>query len=248
MIRTIIVDDEKPSREVLYNYLKEFCPEVEIVASASSVKTAYKSIKKNKPDIVFLDIEMADGKGFDLLKMFESIDFKVIFVTAYSDYALNAFRVNAIDYLLKPIKIEELQAAVEKVKVVKNDKNLYLEDIDFLVKGLSKEIKDQNTIAITHLKGFEVLKICEIIICCADSYCTIFYLTGKRKVTSSKNLKHFEELLTPHKFLRVHHSYLINLKHVCSYTNQGEIVLTDNNKAFLGEKYKQLFISKFKAR
>jgi|WetSurMetagenome_2_1015567.scaffolds.fasta_scaffold10821_3 two-component system, LytTR family, response regulator len=248
MIRTIVVDDEKPSREVMCNYLMEFCPDVEIVASASSVKTAYKSIRKKNPDVVFLDIEMADGKGFDLLKLFDRIDFKVIFVTAYSNYAIKAFRFNAIDYLLKPIKIDELQAAVAKISKSNKDNHAYPEQLATLLKNLAEGNGNHDTITISHLKGFEVLKICDIIMCIADGYCTNFYLTGKRKVTSSKNLKHYEDLLTSYKFIRVHHSFLINLKHVCSYTSQGEIVLTENNKAFLGENFKQMFISKFNVR
>ena len=248
MIRTIVVDDEKPSREVLCNYLKEFCPDVEIVASASSLKTAFKSIRKKNPDVVFLDIEMADGKGFDLLKLFDRIDFKVIFVTAYSDYAIKAFRFNAIDYLLKPVKIDELQMAVDKVRKANNDNNSYPEQLATLLKNLAEGNGNHDTITISHLKGFEVLKICDIIMCTADSYCTNFYLTGKRKVISSKNLKQYEELLTSHKFLRVHHSYLVNLNHVCSYTKQGEILLIENIKAYLGENYKLQFLSEFKSR
>ncbi len=116
MIRTIVVDDEAPSREVMCNYLRDFCTDVEVVATASSVKSAYRAIQKYNPDVVFLDIEMPDGKGFDLLKMFGKINFRIIFVTAYSEYAIKAFRVNAADYLLKPVKIDELNAAVEKIR------------------------------------------------------------------------------------------------------------------------------------
>ena len=248
MIRTIVVDDEKPSREVLCNYLNEFCPDVKVVASASSVKTAFKSIRKKNPDIVFLDIEMADGKGFDLLNLFDRIDFKVIFVTAYSEYAIKAFRFNAIDYLLKPVKIDELQTAVAKVRKDNNDNNSYPEQLATLLKNLAEGNGNHDTITISHIKGFDVLKICDIIMCTADGYCTNFYLTGKRKVISSKNLKQYEELLTSHKFLRVHHSYLVNLKHVCRYTKQGEIILTENNRTYLGESYKLQFLREFKSR
>ena len=116
MLRTIVIDDEKLSREVISNYLKSYISDIEVVATASSVSTAFKAIKRHNPDFIFLDIEMADGKGFDLLMMFEKIDFKVIFVTAYSEYAVRAFRFSAVDYLLKPVKIDELIAAVDKIK------------------------------------------------------------------------------------------------------------------------------------
>src|ERR1035437_4787774 len=115
-IKTIIVDDEKPSREALVNYITEYCPDIEIVSECKSIKTAYKSISELKPQLVFLDIEMPNGSGFDLLKMFETIDFKVIFITAFSDYAIQAFRFSATDYLLKPVKVIELIDAVAKVQ------------------------------------------------------------------------------------------------------------------------------------
>jgi two-component system, LytTR family, response regulator len=245
MIRAIVVDDEKPSREAICNYLKEFCPDVKVAASASSVKTGFKLIKKYSPDVVFLDIEMADGKGFDLLKLFDRIDFKVIFVTAYSEYAIKAFRFNAIDYLLKPIKIDELQASVIRVKESKNDFGSYSEHLAALVKNLSDTDFQQQTITISHLKGFQVLRTNDIIMCKADGYCTVFHLINNRKTIGSKNLKQYEELLSGNSFLRVHHSYLINLHHVCGYSRQGDIVLTEGNRAYLSDTYKNEFIGRF---
>jgi two-component system LytT family response regulator len=240
MIRAIVIDDEKPSREVICNYLIEFCKEVEVVATASSIKTAYKAIRKFSPDLVFLDIEMPDGKGFDLLKMFDKIEFHIVFVTAYSEHAVKAFRCNAADYLLKPIKIDELQAAVEKVKK-SGHINSESGRMGELLKNLMGSGNLQPTIVIPHIKGFEILKITELIMCKADGYCTIFYLTGNKRVISSKNLKHYEELLTEYNFIRVHHSYLVNLNHVSGYTKQGEIILTEDHKAFLGDAYKNYF-------
>lgn len=240
----MIVDDEKPSRELMSNYLAEFCADVEVVASASSVKTAFKAIQKHKPDVVFLDIEMPDGKGFDLLAMFDKIDFKVIFITAYSDYAIKAFRVNAIDYLLKPVKIDELKAAVKKVK----DGNSVLFDPDKatnLLQSLADNSGFQPVIVISNIKGYEVLKISDIIMCKADGYCTNFFLEGKKKAISSKNLKHYENILTVHNFLRVHHSYLVNINHVKSFNRQGEIILSEENIAYLGDNFKNHFLKKF---
>jgi len=241
MLRTIVIDDEKLSREVLYNYLKEYCTDIEVIAKASSVKTAYKAIRKFSPDLIFLDIEMADGKGFDLLTLFDRIDFKIIFVTAYSDYAVKAFRFSAVDYLLKPVKIDELRDAVERVKILNNhvpdSRNLTA-----LINNIKTGSKVMPTLVIPHLKGFEVLKIHEIIMCQAEGYCTNLYLTGNRKVISSKNLKHFNSLLEDHNFIRVHHSYLVNVNHVTSFTRQGEIILTGGVKASLGDSYKTDFV------
>jgi two-component system, LytTR family, response regulator len=247
MIRAIVVDDEKPSREVICNYLRDYCEDIQVITTASSVKSAFKAIQKHNPDLVFLDIELGDGKGFDLLTMFEKINFKIIFVTAYSDYAIKAFRVNAIDYLLKPVKIDELKEAVEKAKTTRSI-NSDSERIAALIKSFSDTKSFQKTITIPHLKGFEVLKVNEIIMCKADGYCTEFYLTGKRKVLSTKNLKNYETPLIEYNFIRVHHSFMVNLDHVCSYSKQGEIILTEANRASLGDTYKDDFIKCFGKR
>jgi len=244
MLRTIVIDDEKLSREVICNYLKAYSSDIEVVARASSVSTAFKAINRHHPDFIFLDIEMADGKGFDLLMMFEKIDFKVIFVTAYSEYAVKAFRFSAVDYLLKPVKIDELISAVEKIKSLK-DQVPGMGTLSELMKNLSRDSALPSTLVIPHLKGFDVLKISEIIMCMADGYCTNFHVAGNRKYTSSKNLKHFDEMLEEHNIIRVHHSYLVNLNHVLSYTRQGEIYLTEGHKAYLGDSYKNVFIKRF---
>jgi two-component system, LytTR family, response regulator len=242
-IHAIVIDDEEPSREALKNFISDFCSDVEVVATASSVKTAFKAIQKHKPDLIFLDIEMPDGKGFDLLKMFETIDFRVIFVTAYSEYAIKAFRVNAVDYLLKPVKIDELKDAVDKIKASNGDSES--EKLSGILKGMSDGIFFHPTLTVSNVKGFEVLKINEIIMCKADGYCTIFYLTGDHKVNSSRNLKQFEKQMTDYGFIRVHNSFLVNLQHVSSFTKQGEIILTENNKAFLGDRYRTQFMKLF---
>lgn len=244
MIRALVVDDEAPSREVLCNYLREFCTDIEVVATASSVKSAYRAIQKNNPDVVFLDIEMPDGKGFDLLKMFPKFNFRVIFVTAYAEYAIKAFRVNAADYLLKPVKIDELNAAVEKIRN-ENRWSYEPDKVSELLKSLSENLSIQPTIVVPNIKGFEVLKISEIIMCKADGYCTNFFLAGNRKVNSSRNLKQYEDLLEEYNIIRVHHSYLVNLTHIQSYSRQGEIILSENNKASLGDSFRNAFLSKF---
>jgi two-component system LytT family response regulator len=244
MIRAIVIDDEAPSREVMCNYLRDFSTDVKVVATASSVKSGYRAIVKNNPDVVFLDIEMPDGKGFDLLQMFSKINFRIIFVTAYSEYAIKAFRVNAADYILKPVKIDELNAAVEKIRH-ENRWNYDGEKVNELLRSLSENNAFQPTIVVSNIKGFEVLKIKEIIMCKADSYCTNFYMEGNKKVISSKNLKQYEDLLAEHNIIRVHHSYLVNLIHVQSFTRQGEIILSENNKASLGDSFRNAFLRRF---
>ena len=244
MIRAVIIDDEKLARDVISNYLQDYCQDVEVVATASSLKTAWSAIQKTSPDLVFLDIEMPDGNGFDLLNMFEKIDFKVIFVTAYSEYAIKAFRFSAIDYLLKPVKIDELIDAVARVRSTSTP-GITSEIISSLLNNIRGNSPRQSTLIIPNIKGFEVLRVTDIIMCQADGYCTNFHLSGNRKVVSSRNLKHFDGLLADQNFLRVHHSYLVNLDHVTWYTRQGEILLSEGLKAFLGDAYKNEFVKKF---
>jgi two-component system, LytTR family, response regulator len=244
MLRAVIIDDERPAREVISNYLREYCPDVEIVATASSVKTAYSAIRKSSPDLIFLDILMADGKGFDLLTMFDRIDFKIIFVTAFSEYAIRAFRFSAVDYLLKPIRIDELVDAVAKVRAA-TDPGISSEIVNALMKNIRSDSVRQSSLIIPNLKGFDVLKVPDIIMCQADGYCTNFFMTGHRKVISSKNLKHFEGLLADQGFMRVHHSYIVNLEHITAYSRQGEINLTEDMKASLGDSYKAEFVRRF---
>lgn len=247
MIRAVIIDDEILARDVISNYLNEYCPDVEVVAQASSVKTALAAIQKTNPDLIFLDIEMPDGTGFDLLNRFGKIDFRIIFVTAYSEYAIKAFRFSAMDYLLKPVKIDELIDAVARVRSA-GTPGISAEIISSLLDNLRSSSPKQSTLIIPNIKGFEVLRLSEIIMCQADGYCTNFHLSGNRKVVSSRNLKHFDGLLEDQNFLRVHHSYLVNLDHVTSYTRQGEIILSEGIKAFLGDSYKNEFVKRFMGR
>lgn len=247
MLRAVIIDDERPAREVIANYLREYCPDIEVVGKASSVKTAYNAIRKTSPDMIFLDIQMSDGKGFDLLKMFERIDFKIIFVTAYAEYAIKAFRFSAIDYLLKPVRIDELVDAVAKVRDAR-DSGVSPEIVTALLSNIRNGPARLSTLIIPNIRGFEVLRVPEIIMCQADGYCTNFHMTGQKKVVSSKNLKHFDGLLEDQGFMRVHHSYLINLEHVTGFTRQGEILLSEGLKAHLGDSYKAEFARRFNGK
>lgn len=244
MLNTIVVDDERPSREALSTYLRDYCSDVQVVSECDSVKSAYRAIIDHKPELVFLDIEMPNGNGFDLLKLFNPIDFKIIFVTAFSEYAIKAFRFSAADYLLKPVKVDELIDAVKKVNQELATTESYT-NINILRKNLAINDFQYDTLVIPDCKGFKVLNVNDIIYCEADGYCTHFHLTQKQKVTSTKNLKYYEEMLSDHNFIRVHHSSLINLKHVKAYSHQGEITLTDSLYCPLGNSYKKGFMEVF---
>lgn len=244
-IKAIIVDDEKPSRDVLFNYLNEYCgTDVEVVAMADSVKTAHDVIRLKRPDLVFLDVEMPNGNGFDLLRQLNHVDFRTIFVTAFSEYAVKAFRFYATDYLLKPINAVEVVEAVGKVKK-EISQILDNQNIEALLKHSNSKEKDFQRIMLRDMEGFRLIPFTEIIYCEADAYCTNFILTGNRRITSSKNLKHYEDLLTEVGFLRVHNSFLVNLKHVTGYHHEGDIQLIEKHNAPLGNAYKKRFLEHF---
>jgi two-component system LytT family response regulator len=245
LLKAIIVDDEKPSREALSNYIREYCPGVEIVAECKSAKAAYKSIMEYEPRLVFLDLEMPRGNGFDLLKMFKTIPFKVIFVTAFSEFAIHAFRFSATDYLMKPIKIGELIEAVDKVKLELNTIDSY-HNIITLLENFESPAGETKKLVIPDLKGFSVIRISEIVFCEADGYCTTFHMAGNVKISSSKNLKYYEDLLSVEQFMRVHYSYIINIQHVIGYSHQGEILLSGNLSCPLSAACKTPFMKLFR--
>jgi two-component system LytT family response regulator len=244
LIKTIVVDDEKPSRDGLSTFIRDFCRDVSVIAECDSVKTAYTAIMEHKPDLVFLDIEMPNGSGFDLLKLYKTPPFKVIFITAFSEYAIRAFRFSAADYLLKPVKVDELVEAVDKVRAALNNK---VDNLDILTlnENLASKTAPENLV-INDIRGFTVIKVRNIIKCEGEGYCTHFHLKGGRKLTSSRNLKYYEELMAENQILRVHHSSLVNLDHVEGYSRQGEIFLTEGLKCSLGDKYKTGFMERFR--
>jgi two-component system LytT family response regulator len=245
LLKCIIVDDEKPSREALKNYIGEFCPDVEIISQCETAKSAYQAICKHNPDLVFLDIEMPRGNGIDLLRMFQTITFKVIFITAFSDYAVQAFRFSATDFLLKPVKVQELKEAVCKVRNQLMSSKSF-NNTEVLLHNYNSINHIPERLAIPNSQGFNVVNTSEIIMCKADGYCTHFYLPEKRKITSSYNLKYYEDLLPSSCFMRVHNSFIVNLCHVTTYNHHGFIELTDNNKCSLSNARKTQFLNFFK--
>jgi two-component system LytT family response regulator len=240
-IRTLLVDDEELSRLTLSNFINKYTPEIQIEAEAENIKQAKQLILELKPDLVFLDVEMPFGNAFDLLEELSEIDFQVVFVTAYSHYALKALNFSASYYLLKPIDIDELVAAVAKVKEHLNDKQHKLH-----TEILLQNIKNENSLqrlVLPMLEGFEVVKTKDIVLCRADGNYTEFYFTDGNKKIVSRNLKFFESLLQDHGFLRVHKSYLVNLNEVTAYqkgkggllvlSNAMEVEVSPNKKQFI---------------
>lgn len=241
MLRVLIVDDEFQGRNFLSKVLTHLDESVKVVGEAATIQQAVEFIQKEKPHLVFLDVVMNNESGFDLFQKISPINFDVIFTTAHNEFAVQAFKVNAIDYLLKPIDLEELQLALEKVKTrnkpgsgtVHNQLNNLLE---MVMKGSSID-----RVAIPSSTGFELIPMSSILFCESDGNYTIFYLTDKRKLTSSYTLKHYSEILTEPVFYRVHKSYLVNLDHMVRYVkgDGGSVVMSDGREIEVSKRSKE---------
>ena len=225
MIRCILIDDEQLAREVLREELGIHCPDVEVVAVADSVRSAIAAIALERPDLVLLDVQLGDGTGFDVLEKLTQPDFRVIFTTAYSEYAVKAFQVAAVDYLLKPIKGSELRAAVQKATTA-----IRLESQEERINTLTQLMhRVEKRIPFATSDGISIHHVADIIRCEADNnYCRV-HLRNKESLMLAKTLKDLEALLAEHGFERVHQSHLVNMAHVNKYVNRngGHLVLSD---------------------
>lgn len=244
-MKTVLVDDEINALEMLEWMLQKNCPEVEIVAMCDSPLDALEKIKALKPDVIFLDIEMPQLNGFDLLERLGKHESDVIFTTAYNQFAIKAFKVCALDYLLKPIDPEDLKAAVQKAAQKKNTVNQ--EQLDLLLSYMKPEKPKSKRIALTASDHLVFVETEKIIYCESDSNYTIFFLTDGQKIIVSKTLKDVEEILEGTDFFRVHASYLINMKHVSKFTrgDGGYVVMSNNQHITVSRKKKDEFFEMF---
>lgn len=243
-LRVIIVEDEKHSKENLKNLLIEFCEGIEIVGLATSVSDAVTLIKEKKPDVIFLDIELQTGTGFDVLNQVMHLNFDVIFTTAFEQYAIKAVKFSSLDYLLKPIDIEELQEAVEKAKKSK-DETVYKKQLKILIQNLEEQKTTLNKICLATSEGFEFLNVSDIIYCKGEGSYTKFTLKEGDSILVSKHLKEYENLLLEQSFMRVHKSYLINLKEVKKFVKSdgGYIVMNNDEAVSIARSKKDDFIN-----
>ncbi|MEM8888021.1 MAG: LytTR family DNA-binding domain-containing protein [Bacteroidota bacterium] len=244
-IRSILVDDEAGNRANLKSLLENYCPQIEVIGEANSAVSAMDLIHQTKPQLVFLDIEMPQGNGFDLLNKLDRIDFEVIFVTAFDQYALKAIKFCALDYILKPIDILDLKAAVQKAE------NRILEhEHSEAWQVFQENQKSQSNPKIALPTGNQVdyVPIAEIIRCRGEGNYTHFYLTSGKALMVSKTLKEFEELLKEHRFLRVHQSHLINVRFVKSYVKSdgGFLRMEDQSEIPISRQRKEFVLAKLK--
>jgi len=243
MMNAVIIDDEKDSRQILANYVTKYCPDVKVVGFGESVATGLAEIHKHKPDIVFLDIEMPHGNGFDLLDKVGKVTFETVFVTAFNNYAIQALNQSAAYYLLKPIDIDELVKAVEKIKKERSEEN-YIQHARVL---LENRKAGSQKIMLPTMEGFEIVTIDKILYCEAADNFTKFHFENSAPLMICRTLKYFEDILSEHKFLRIHRSYLINPEFVVRYSKGkgGYVTMKDNQELEISPAKKKEFLDLF---
>lgn len=243
MITSIVVDDEKNSRENLKILLEDFCEGIMVVGTAGTVAEAQKLVERHNPNVVFLDIQMSNETGFDLLEKFEQVRFEVLFITAYSEYALKAIKFSAIDYILKPIDIDELKGAVEKVKEKVATASLITENIQTLLQNLKSTSEGNNKLAIPTEAGMVFIKLKDIFYFEGINDHTLVHSRFNEKHLAIKPLKEYESMLSDHNFLRIHKSFLINMDEIKEYLKgkEGSVIMNNNDSLAVSEKNRNFF-------
>ncbi len=242
----VIIDDEADARDTLSGLIKTYAPEINIVGFAENVKSGIEQINKHQPDIVFLDVEMPESTGFDLLQSFKQPNFEVIFTTAHSNYALQAIKLSAIDFLLKPINKDELITAVKKAVEALNKEQLNNKLETFITNISNKEVQELK-IVIPSTNSFKVAVLKDVLYLKADrNYTSIYFLNDKSEL-ASKSLKEFDDMLSDKGFFRAHQSYLINMNHVTGFTKgkNSTIKLLNNVEIELARSKKSEFLELF---
>ncbi len=249
MLKALLVDDEENNLENLAFLLTNDCSGVEVAGKARNAGEARAWLKNNKADVVFLDIQMPGETGFEFLSSLPSYDFKVIFVTAYDQYAIRALRSSAIDYLLKPLSVDELKTALSKIERTTGETAFHQNEL--LLENLLKTMQSntpQTKIALPQLGGIIFIEMNDIVSLQADSNYTVIHMRDMQKFVITKTLKEFDELLDPAKFARIHKSYIVNLKHISEYsTNDGGMVkMSDGNQWSVSRRQLDVFLEKMK--
>lgn len=228
MIKAVLIDDIEQARITFRKDLEEYAPDIEIIGEAGGVVEGAKLLKNFQPDVVFLDIQMQDGSGFDLLDLLPNIPFKIIFITASDAHAIKAFRYAAIDYLLKPVDPDELVAALAKYRKQKSDET---EKYKLLNETLKNHHKPSERLALHSQDKIHIVNISDIIRCESSVNYTIFHFPNNKQMVVSKTLKEFEDLLTDLKFFRVHQSHLVNSRYIREFVKSegGHLIMNDGS-------------------
>lgn len=248
MIKAIIVDDEPYCCEVLSTLLEKYCPEVTVEAVCQSAAEAITAITNHPVQLVFLDIEMPHMNGFQLLEQLPHIDFDLIFTTSYDQYAIKAIKFSALDYLLKPIDRSELQVAVRKA--VTRLQHPLPQQLQILLQKLHQPSHQVSQVALPTMEGLQLVPLDTIISCASSSNYTIISLKDKQKITVSRTLKEIEEMLEDTMFMRVHHSYLVNLNEIRKYIKGegGNLIMSDGSSVDVSRSKKEGLLKKLQPR
>lgn len=248
-MKTLIIEDEQKSREMLAALVKQNFPQLTIAGLAKNVSEGVEFINTLNPDLVFLDISMPDGTGFDVLEKTQGQKFDIIFTTATDKHALKAIKYSACDYLLKPIDVEELKPTVEKLIEKYNSKTAAvpnMENLQFLIQNLKRNDDNYQKITLPTGNAFEIVNIKDIIRCEADGSYTNFILVGGKKLMVSASMKHYEDLLPHNDFIRIHHHHLVNMNHVVRFlkVDGGYAIMSDNSQLEVSRRKKDAFLER----
>ncbi|RKS01829.1 MULTISPECIES: LytR/AlgR family response regulator transcription factor [unclassified Flavobacterium] len=242
MITAILIDDDTNLRNGMKSLLSRYAPEINIIGEADSVESGTALLLQNPPQVLFLDIHLGDGSGFDLLEEVNKkgkLNSQIVFITAHEQYAIKAFRFSALDFLLKPVDPEELEKVIGKLKNV-IDKNDNVAHIDLLLENIRKKVDNFKRIALSNSDGIHLFEVSDIIRCESEDNYTKFYIKNNKPILISKTLKEYEELLTEHGFERIHQSHLINLAYLKSYIKKdgGYVIMADNSNLPISQRKK----------
>lgn len=226
----LIVDDEKKARETISGIIRLYSDKAINIREAASVQEAHTAITKDTPDLLLLDIQLRDGNGFDLLKLINTENISIIFITAFEEYAIRACKVSALNYLLKPVDPDELISAIAKAKQ-KVEKEKMLERMDTFIQNMSGTTPQIRKIALKSADHISIVNVSDITFCKGEGNYTTFHLVDKRKILVSKSLGEYEETIHNNDFLRVHQSYLVNMNHILRYERgEGGTIITINEE------------------
>lgn len=247
MLTAVLIDDEKNALEVLDMQLARFCQDVTVLEKCNSGEQGIAAIRKHQPDLVFVDIEMPHVNGFDVLKATAGLHYEVIFTTAYDQFAIRAIKFSALDYLLKPVDISELQAAVKKAEEKKGTGSVG-DKLNVLLQQLQQPVRKQERIALPIGDAMQFFHADEILRCESESNYTHIFLTNGKKITTAKTLKDVEESLDFFPFYRIHQSHLVNMNHISkvSKADGGYVVMDDGTQIAISRNKKEAFFESFR--
>jgi len=245
-IKVVVVDDEQFARQSIITILVSKFNNIDVVGEAESVKDAVDIIKGKKPDLVFLDIDLTDGSGFDVVNFLKPISFQIIFVTAHQEYAIKAIKFSALDYILKPVSSFELEAAVNRLLEDRTSENQQFK-LDAFTHNMQETSTDKKKIVLKTSDSIHIIKVIDIRRCEADNNYTTFYIANGERIIVSKGLKEYDELLSGYGFFRVHQSHLINLSCISRFDKKdgGSLVLCDEAKIPVSQRKKQKLLDIF---